>query len=73
MNPQVPLGECVPPSTQYAVSVSLPMWEDNVDYEKGESRVVDRMVSGYPRFFIAKSIQALVTVIKDKFALPNET
>ncbi|KAJ1725394.1 Cystathionine gamma-synthase [Coemansia erecta] len=73
MNPQVPLGECVPPSTQYAVSVSLPMWEDNVDYEKGESRVVDRMVSGYPRFFIAKPIQALVTVVKDKFALPNET
>ncbi|KAJ1890275.1 Cystathionine gamma-synthase [Kickxella alabastrina] len=73
MHSEVPLGECVPPSTRYAVSVSLPKWEDNVDYEKGESRVVDRMVSGYPRFFIAKPIQALVTALKDRFALPNET
>ncbi|KAJ1801474.1 Cystathionine gamma-synthase, partial [Coemansia sp. RSA 2599] len=73
MNPQVPLGESVPPNTRYAVSVSLPMWEDNVDYEKGISRVVDRMVGGYPRFFIARSIQKLVTMVKDRFALPSET
>ncbi|KAI9505029.1 Cystathionine gamma-synthase [Coemansia spiralis] len=73
MTPQVPLGECVPPSTPYAVSVSLPKWEDNVDYEKGKQRVLSRMVSGYPRFFIAKPIQGLVAHIKDRFALPNET
>ncbi|KAJ2720362.1 Cystathionine gamma-synthase [Coemansia sp. Benny D115] len=73
MHSEVPLGECVPPSTRYAVSVSLPKWADNVDYELGAPRVVDRMVSGYPRFFIAKSIEALVTVVKNRFALPNET
>ncbi|KAJ1668252.1 Cystathionine gamma-synthase [Coemansia sp. RSA 1813] len=69
----VPLGECVPPSTPFAVSVSLPTWDDNVDYEKGEQRVLDAMVSGYPRFFIAKPIQALVEHVKDRFALPKET
>ncbi|KAJ2590621.1 Cystathionine gamma-synthase [Coemansia sp. RSA 1804] len=69
----VPLGECVPPSTPFAVSVSLPTWDDNVGYEKGEQRVLDAMVSGYPRFFIAKPIQALAEHVKDRFALPKET
>ncbi|KAJ2491986.1 Cystathionine gamma-synthase [Coemansia sp. RSA 2050] len=73
MHSQVPLGECVPASTRYAVSVSLPTWQDNVDYELGAPRVLERMVSGYPRFFIAKPIQALVELVKDRFALPNET
>ncbi|KAJ2881677.1 Cystathionine gamma-synthase, partial [Coemansia aciculifera] len=72
MHSQVPLGECVPASTRYAVSVSLPTWQDNVDYELGAPRVLDRMVSGYPRFFIAKPIQALVALVKSRFALPNE-
>ncbi|KAJ2161359.1 Cystathionine gamma-synthase [Coemansia sp. RSA 552] len=70
---QVPMGECVPPNTRHAVSVSLPQWEDNVDYEKGEPRVVHHMSGGYPRFFIAKPIQALAQHLKDRFALPNET
>ncbi|KAJ2004267.1 Cystathionine gamma-synthase [Coemansia thaxteri] len=73
MHTPVPLGEGVPANTRYAVSVSLPTWQDNVDYELGARRVVDRMVSGYPRFFIAKPIQALVALVKERFALPNET
>ncbi|KAJ2820166.1 Cystathionine gamma-synthase [Coemansia erecta] len=72
MPAQVPLGECVPPNTRHAVSVSLPTWEDNVDYEKGDPRVLSRMVNGYPRFFIAKSIQALAEHLRERFALPNE-
>ncbi|KAJ2326257.1 Cystathionine gamma-synthase [Coemansia sp. RSA 2702] len=69
---QVPLGECVPPNTRHAVSVSLPLWDDNVDYEKGEPRVLDRMSGGYPRFFIAKVIQALAERLRERFAMPNE-
>ncbi|KAJ2765911.1 Cystathionine gamma-synthase [Coemansia nantahalensis] len=68
----VPLGACVPPNTQHAVSVSLPTWEDNVDYEKGAQRVLSRMVSGYPRFFIAKPIQALAAHLCERLALPGE-
>ncbi|KAJ2781540.1 Cystathionine gamma-synthase [Coemansia javaensis] len=71
-NIQVPLGECVPPSTPHAVSVSLPTWDDNVDYEKGDPRVLTRMVGGYPRFFIARSIQALAARLGERFALPGE-
>lgn len=51
------LGKPVPPFTAHAISVSLPNWEDNVDYEEGAKRVVDAMVIGYPRFFIHLSIQ----------------
>jgi cystathionine gamma-synthase len=55
--PSVSLGSSVPPFTPHAISVSLPTWRDNVGYEEGEKRVVDSMVSGYPRFFIHLSIR----------------
>jgi cystathionine gamma-synthase len=54
---QIPLGSSVPPHTPHAISVSLPYWDDNIGYEEGDKRVVDRMETGYPRFFIHRSIQ----------------
>lgn len=54
---QIPLGSSVPALTHHAISVSLPTWDDNVGYEEGEKRVMDSMETGYPRFFIHKSIQ----------------
>ncbi|KAN0084305.1 cystathionine gamma-synthase [Tylopilus felleus] len=65
----VSLGLAVPPFTQHAISVSLPTWRDNVGYEEGEKRVMDSMVSGYPRFFIHPSIQKLANICEQKFAL----
>ena len=53
----IALGASVPAFTPHAISVSLPTWEDNVGYEEGDPRVVDAMVSGYPRFFIHLSIR----------------
>lgn len=67
-----PLGSALPPFTQHAVSVSLPTWADNVGYEEGEKRVVDAMVSGYPRFFIHLSIGKLARICEQKFGVPNE-
>lgn len=55
--PMIPLGSSVPPMTAHAVSVSLPTWEDNVGYEEGDKRVVEKMETGYPRFFVHRSIQ----------------
>ena len=51
------LGQPVPPFTAHAISVSLATWRDVVGYEEGEKRVINAMVTGYPRFFIHKSIQ----------------
>lgn len=54
---QIPLGSSVPQHTPHAISVSLPLWEDNIGYEEGDKRVVEKMETGYPRFFIHRSIQ----------------
>ncbi|CAA7264418.1 unnamed protein product [Cyclocybe aegerita] len=69
---EVPLGLAVPPHTPHAISVSLPTWRDNVGYEEGEKRVVDSMVSGYPRFFIHLSIRKLASMCEQKYAVGNE-
>ena len=58
----IALGLSVPPCTPHAISVSLPTWRDNVGYEEGEKRVVDRMVSGYPRFFIHLKIKEVCVI-----------
>ncbi|GAA99437.1 uncharacterized protein L969DRAFT_93898 [Mixia osmundae IAM 14324] len=57
------LGQPIPALTDHAVSVSLPTWRDNVGYEEGEARVVDAMQTGYPRFFVHKSIQRLAKLL----------
>jgi cystathionine gamma-synthase len=62
--PPIPLGSAVPSLTAHAISVSLPTWDDNVGYEEGDKRVVDRMETGYPRFFIHRSIQKVSRVAK---------
>ena len=63
------LGAAVPPFTPHAISVSLPTWKDNVGYEEGEKRVVDAMVSGYPRFFIHLAIQKVSNLAKGQKSL----
>ncbi|KAG8978778.1 hypothetical protein FRB90_008349, partial [Tulasnella sp. 427] len=65
------LGHSVP-HLPHAISVSLPTWRDTVDYEEGAPRVVDSMKTGYPRFFIHRSIQLLARISERKFALPGE-
>ncbi|KAH9918039.1 PLP-dependent transferase [Amylocystis lapponica] len=66
------LGASVPPFTAHAISVSLPTWDDNVGYEEGDKRVVNAMVSGYPRFFIHLSIQKLARICEQKFGMGKE-
>lgn len=59
---QIALGAAVPALEAHAISVSLPTWEDNVGYEEGDKRVIDTMVSGYPRFFIHLSIRKVSAI-----------
>ncbi|KAL4949726.1 PLP-dependent transferase [Aspergillus filifer] len=68
----IELGDSIPSLTPHAVSVSLPTWKDNVDYEKGESRAMERITNGYPRFFIHKLITAFANVIIVKYGTPNQ-
>ena len=57
LQPQHPVGLTIPPYTDHAISVSLPTWLDNVGYEEGDPRVLNTMQTGYPRFFVHKSIE----------------
>lgn len=66
----IPLGEPIPQNEDHAVSVSLPRWNDVVDYEEG--RLADVLKTGYPRFFIHRSIQKLASILKTKFGRPVE-
>ncbi|EJD35335.1 PLP-dependent transferase [Auricularia subglabra TFB-10046 SS5] len=66
------LGEPIPAHLPHAISVSLPTWQDNVDYEEQKPRVVDNMRSGYPRFFIALCIRELASKISKRFAALGE-
>jgi cystathionine gamma-synthase len=47
------------PNTPHAVSVCLPLWQDNVDYEEGLDRVHGVLRSGYPRFVYHHAVRKL--------------
>ncbi|KAI9697862.1 MAG: hypothetical protein M1820_007649 [Bogoriella megaspora] len=77
------VGETIPANTAHvqpslyegpeqAVSVSLPTWSANVGYEEGKDWVISRMKTGYPRFFIHKSIQSFAQTILSRHGLPGE-
>jgi cystathionine gamma-synthase len=57
ISPACPLGSAIPALVPHAISVSLPTWQDVIGYEEGEKRVVESMQTGYPRFFVHRSIQ----------------
>ncbi|KAI9685276.1 MAG: hypothetical protein M1822_004649 [Bathelium mastoideum] len=66
------VGETIPALTPHAVSVSLPTWSSNVGYEEGEEWVLSKMKTGYPRFFINKSIERFADAIAKKHGIPGE-
>ena len=60
------LGQPIPDSP-HAVSVSLPLWQHNIGYEEGDLKVIGKMQSGYPRFFINPQVQQLFDSIARSF------
>ncbi|GEQ67071.1 hypothetical protein JCM33374_g734 [Metschnikowia sp. JCM 33374] len=70
--PSQVVGDPIPNNTAHAVSVTLPTWDATVGYEEGESWVVEKMRSGYPRFFIHSIIQDLAKRIESKYARNGE-
>ncbi|KAI6148752.1 pyridoxal phosphate-dependent transferase [Pisolithus tinctorius] len=60
------------PAVLHAITVSLPTWSDNVGYLTGQKAIVDAMSTGYPRFFIHRSIQKLTDICQEKFGSSEE-
>ncbi|CAO3692054.1 unnamed protein product [Umbelopsis ramanniana] len=40
--PPTQLGSTIPANEPHAVSVTLPKWKDNIDYEEGAARVTSQ-------------------------------
>jgi len=54
------------PDSPHAVSVCLPTWADVIGYEEKEPRVIDRMRTGYPRFFFHPLIEQVRASLEAK-------
>jgi cystathionine gamma-synthase len=65
------LGAPIPGST-HAVSVCLPTWADVIGYEEKEERVLSRMRTGYPRFFLHPLVRELQSFLRSTHAGPGE-
>ncbi|KAL4063863.1 pyridoxal phosphate-dependent transferase [Scleroderma yunnanense] len=59
------------PSTQNTILASLPTWHENVEYSNGHA-VHNTMTTGYPRFFIHRSVQQLADICQKKFGFDGE-
>lgn len=69
---KIPCGESLPFHNPHAVSVSLPEIQNVIDYEEGKLEVIDKMKSGYPRFFQNQFVKQLTQYIKEKFQISDE-
>jgi cystathionine gamma-synthase len=57
------LGTSLPPGDPHGVSVSLPRWQDTVSWANRDKRVIERMKTGYPRFFVPLIVRELASKI----------
>lgn len=60
------------PDSPHACSVALPLWEHVIGYEEQEPAVIDRLQTGYPRFFINHAVRRLNAAAAERFAKPGE-
>ena len=65
------LGKPLPHSL-HANSVCLPTWEDVIGYEEKDPRVIDRLQTGYPRFFLHPLTQRLFDECQRRFGRSGE-
>lgn len=68
----IPFGHSLPLQNPHAVSVSMPLLQNVIDYEEGNEKAISQMQSGYPRFFQNKMVEKLVETIKRKHAVPSD-
>lgn len=66
------LGTPIPPTSEHAVSVAMPLWNDVVGYEKGEKRVIEALRAGYPRFVFHPITAKFFRKCEERFAKAGE-
>lgn len=60
------------PNSPHAASVCLPTWDDNIQYEEGNPRVLNAMQTGYPRFVFHPFCEQLFDECRQQFADDQE-
>ncbi|CAL1708740.1 unnamed protein product [Somion occarium] len=70
----IPMGTPLP-QLPHAISVSIPTWKETWDYKRDECnpKMLDRFETGYPRYFIHRSIEKLARICEAQFGSPSET
>ena len=61
------------PFDDHAVSVLLPQWSHIVGYEEGDSKIINAMKSGYPRFKINSSVECLIQLLVKRKVLQQNS
>jgi len=64
-------GQTLPPNNIHAVSVSMPILQDVIDYEEGYGEAVEKIKSGYPRFTMHPYLKILAIHIKQKYKVSD--
>lgn len=72
-HPPTEVAVSIPENSVHAVSVSLPLWKDNVAYEEGDPELSAKMKSGYPRFKIHYKIVELCERVEKDYGRDNES
>jgi cystathionine gamma-synthase len=67
----VECGQTLPPNNIHAVSVSMPILQDVIDYEEGYGEAVEKIKSGYPRFTMHPYLKILALHIKQKYKVSD--
>jgi cystathionine beta-lyase/cystathionine gamma-synthase len=65
---QVPCGARLPDSI-HAVSVSMPVLQDLIDYERGDAEAIKRIPTGYPRFHTHPYVARIQDYMDEKLRL----
>ncbi|QUC20913.1 uncharacterized protein UV8b_05154 [Ustilaginoidea virens] len=66
------LGQGLPPGDYHAVSVSLPTWQDSVNWASRDVKTVSKLKVGYPRFYIHHLVETLAARILEWAASESE-
>ncbi|WP_419763643.1 MAG: PLP-dependent transferase [Arcobacter sp.] len=67
----VECGQTLPVNNIHAVSVSMPILQDVIDYEEGYGEAVEKIKSGYPRFTMHPYLKILALHIKQKYKVSD--
>ena len=66
------VGEPLPAGTIHAVSVSMPKWQDVIDYEEGNPDLMASLKTGYPRFVLHPLLLQLLDRYRKDWSLTSD-